>query len=254
LGNSRGQYTVRSQWRELSRPTSNESLVEAIVRICTAAVRSISPYRFLLGRQRLRGSRPGDVYVLAWWVVLTLLCVLASLSRAPWMAAPLLALSAARFIEIVSVQTGIIICDHKRRGHFFQSIERSVLLAFNNLGQTIVCLALAAAALSTLFPHDFVFSTDCHNSALGACDGFSAPTSVIDFIYMISGQFLTVGSKYSPVTSAAEAFHVVAVCSGLFLVALSIAFFVGGMMSVRPVEVEHEDASGVPLTSGPTVS
>jgi hypothetical protein len=238
MGSRRSAYSIGRQWRELSKPTENESLVEALVRIATAGVRSVSPYRILLGRSWLGGSLPGDAYVLGWWILLIFAGVAVSVLGNTGVLAVVLVVALGRFVDILAIQTGVILVDHKRRDHFFQSIERSVLLAFNNVGQTILCFGLVGLTLSRLAPGWLEFATDCHNSSVSTCTGLIAPQSVVDYVYMSAGQLLTVGSKYVPVNAGAEVFHMVSVVMGLFLIALSIAFFVGGITSARGIRTE----------------
>src|SRR6202165_973873 len=164
MSRRRSAYSIGTQWRALSPPTENESLVERLVRIATAAIRSVSPYRILLGRSWLGGSLPGDVYVLGWWILLILAGVGVDLSGVSWVLAVALMVALVRFLDILAIQTGVILVDHKRRDHYFQSIERSVLLAFNNVGQTILCFGLVGLTLPKLAPGWLVFATDCHYS------------------------------------------------------------------------------------------
>ena len=236
----RSKYSVKGQWQELSKPIQNESLFETIVRISTSALRSLSPYRFLQGRSWSQRWSPTDIYIFGWWLALLVVAFGVDAIRALWFSICTLVLCVARVLDVLSSQTGIILVDHKRHGHYFRSIERSVLLAFNNVGQMILCLGLSAAALAMLFPREFVFTTDCHNSQLGSCTGSTRPSSVIDFIYLTTGQMLTVGSKYSPVTRGAEIYATFTVLAGLFLIALTLAFFIGGITAARGARHDQE--------------
>jgi hypothetical protein len=230
----RGHYDPIHVWGELSIPTDNESLVESLLRITTAALRSVSPYNLLIGRSWLPNSVPGDVYVLAWLGMLLALGVAADVYPRAWMWWLALSLAVARLLDLFSTQLGIVLVDRKRDGHRFQSIERSVILNLINIGQAILCFGLISKALATLFHNQFVFITDCHNQRVGECSGTLEPQTVLDFVYMSWGQMLTVGSKYSPVTTGADVLQMLTVASGLLLIGLALTTFIGGLSVAGP--------------------
>lgn len=229
-----GGYQPANIWASLSVPTENESWVESIVHWATTAVRCVSPYNLLLGRRWLPGSRPGDVYVLAWMVLLTTAGPLFDRYQVGWLWWMILLLSAFRLLDILAVQLGILLVDRKRDHHYLQSIERSAILAILNIAQAAICFGVGSAALARLFPNAFVFAADCHTVMTNGCSGYISPQYSFDYIYMCWGQLLTVGSKYSPVTAGAEAVHMLAVGTGLLLVVLSLAAFVGGLKLSGP--------------------
>jgi hypothetical protein len=99
---------------------------------------------------------------------------------------------------------------------------------------------LVSNTLARLYAGQFVFATDCHNVQMGQCSTSVQPENTFDFIYMSGGQLFTVGSKYIPITTGAEALQIVIVASGLLLITLTLAVFVGGLKINGPPPMDPE--------------
>jgi hypothetical protein len=214
--------SVRKAWRLYASPIVGESLLEAGFRIGTGAVRSCSPYNLVLGYQWKQGR--SDRYVLGWFVVLL---AAAAAPQTLVAATIILALAAARLLDLYAYHLGVVMVDMRRqkeemaRDHF-ALIERRIMFLLLDVGQAIVCFGLAAQSLVRLWPMQFIFET-----SRGA-----RPQNTFEYIYMSWGQLLTVNSKFEPVTAGAEAVHMLTVGGGIVLIVMVLSYVISRVRTI----------------------
>lgn len=208
-----------------------DSLLVLLVQALVGAMGTASPYRFFRGRlgQILahNGSHPadarradiwaGDIYVLglfgaaalAWWFS----------GANPVLNAFIAAFAVWRITEIVVFQLGVLLVDSNKPQNRLASLSRSVLSSMVN----ILAVVLLFAALEHIFASTgFV---DSSRLPLGAY----VPKTPGGWLYVSWTTLFTLGSTYSVTTGVAKALVMTEVASGLLLIVVSLASFVGAI-------------------------
>lgn len=200
-------------------PIKNESLIEAGFRLGTGAVRAGSPYNLILGYKWKPGR--SDAYVLGWYLVLIGGAFAINAWSWPGVTIAVLALAVVRLLDLYAYHLGVVMVDMRREKQeeihdHFALIERRIMFLLLDVGQAIISFGLVANALARLASAEFVFATT---------NGVK-PENTFDYIYMAGGQMLTVNSKFEPITTGAEALHMLSVGGGVVLIIMVLSYII----------------------------
>lgn len=234
-----------------------DSLLVFLAQSLVGFTRRASPYPFArshLGKLLARNASDpsderradiwaGDLYVLSLVVVSVVAWLLAGVN--PIVNVVIVIYAAWRIVDVVTYQLGILLVDVGKSGHGLGSPSRSVLSSGLNILEVIV---LFAALEHVLASTGFV---DPNRLPYGS----STPQTSGGWLYVSWTTLLTLGSTYSITTGPAKALVMAEVASGLILIALGLASFVGAiqlrqLISVDAIEPDHGPAGTLVLIRG----